>query len=94
MGIYVIGGRNGDNEILQSVEFLGKNHLQDSFAFAAPLPLEMEGLSASVINEQIYVSGTVLKTQSSEILLYDGKTWNPAGKLLSPRHSPNGNRQN
>ena len=99
-GLYVIGGKNGDNEVLTSVEFLSNDNSkrrkkksetgEKNFGEVAPLPIAMEGLSATVINNIIYLSGTSVKTQLSTILQFDGKSWNPAGKLLNPRYSAKG----
>lgn len=104
-GLWIIGGKNSENEVLTSVEFLSsKSAAKDSiklrnrnesksqnFQEATPLPLAMEGLSATVINNIVYLSGTSVKTQLSTILQFDGKSWNPAGKLLNPRYSAKGN---
>ena len=97
-GLYVIGGKNSDNEILTSVEFLSveerkrrkKKEISENFQEVEPLPIAMEGLSATVINNIVYLTGTSVKTQLATILQFDGESWNPAGKLLNPRYSAKG----
>ena len=98
-GMWVIGGKNAAGEVLTSVEFLEATPLSErrrrkeerrTFRERTPLPLELGGLTATVINNNIYLTGTAVKTQVSTILHFDGESWNPAGKLLHARYSAKG----
>ena len=90
--VYVIGGKNDKGEILQSTEKLSfhKNAKRMRFSQGPVLPLMLEGVAATRIDDKIFVSGHCMSTQTTRVLelAINSWDWKAVGDLRSPRVSP------
>ena len=94
--IYAIGGAIAENRIVQQLPIVEMyDPATDQWTRLNDMPISTNNMSASVVNDKIYVVGGVNFRAGNQFVsvahvqMYDPKTdqWTPQASMLTPRHN-------